>query len=487
MGEEWRKGWHPEKIDPKGSNARVLVVGAGPAGLEAARGLGQRGYDVLLAEATRELGGRVTREAQLPGMSEYIRVRDYREQQLAGMPNVEVFRDSRLTPEDVHVVGADHVVLATGATWRHDRFDGNRYVSVAVDGTDPQILTPDDIMDGVLPDGPTLVYDEDGYYMGGVIAEKIRASGQEVVYATPADVVSQWAGNTSERWRIRTHLMKLEIGIELSKSLQDFDGHVARMTCAYTGDTSEIKVQSVVMVTQRQTNHDLYHALVQGHPDAPLSFTLKRIGDCDAPAIIAAAVYAGHRYARELDAAVDLDEPLRHDRIDVGETPQGAYLMHASQSPTTEYLKTLKQYYEEEIEGEAYFRGLAERLKDPDHKQKMLLLAQVETFAAAAVAPLLARHGLTPLETESLQASGRKQASEAPETWDGMITQMRETFPGYVDDFEGLEALAPPQDLPPLRVLTAHEVAAVAFLEAEAGGAPDSAAPLREYLRTGTA
>ena len=59
MGEEWRRGWHPERIRRKASDAKVLVVGAGPAGLEAAMALGKRGYEVVLAEATRELGGRV--------------------------------------------------------------------------------------------------------------------------------------------------------------------------------------------------------------------------------------------------------------------------------------------------------------------------------------------------------------------------------------------------------------------------------------------
>ncbi|MDP7344912.1 MAG: SDR family oxidoreductase, partial [Alphaproteobacteria bacterium] len=57
MNEEWRRGWHPEKIAAKGSDARVLIAGAGPAGLECARALGQRGYAVTLAEASRELGG----------------------------------------------------------------------------------------------------------------------------------------------------------------------------------------------------------------------------------------------------------------------------------------------------------------------------------------------------------------------------------------------------------------------------------------------
>ena len=132
MGEEWRKGWHPEKIEEKGSDGRVLIVGAGPTGLEAARALGARGYDVMLAEATRDLGGRVTRECALPGMSEYVRVRAYREQELLNMSNVEVFRESALTADDVFATEPDHVAIATGATWRRERFNGEVYVSVVV-------------------------------------------------------------------------------------------------------------------------------------------------------------------------------------------------------------------------------------------------------------------------------------------------------------------------------------------------------------------
>ena len=66
MGEEWRKGWHPERLPPKGTDAKVLVVGAGPAGLECALALGRRGYRVVLAEAGREPGGRVARERSAP-------------------------------------------------------------------------------------------------------------------------------------------------------------------------------------------------------------------------------------------------------------------------------------------------------------------------------------------------------------------------------------------------------------------------------------
>ncbi len=318
MGEEWRKGWHPEIIREKPSDARVLIVGAGAAGLEAARALGVRGCDVQLAEATRELGGRVSREAALPGMSEYIRVKDYREQQLIEIPNVEIYRESPLTVDDILAVDADHVAIATGATWRKEYFDEERFVPVAEGAVLSRVFTPDDIMDGKLPDGPTLVFDGDGYYMASVIAEKIRAQGNAVTLVTPSDSVSDWAEKTSERWRIRTHLLRLGVEVLPSKSLKHFDGEIAELECTYGGPSVTVPVANIVMVTARKPNDGLYSGLLGRMSFEDLKFSLRRIGDCDAPAIIAAAVYSGHRYAQELGEAVDKDIPLLHDRVDVG-------------------------------------------------------------------------------------------------------------------------------------------------------------------------
>lgn len=318
MGEEWRRGWHPERSRPRVTPARILVVGAGPAGLEAARTLGLRGYDVMLAEATRILGGRVAREAALPGMSEYIRVRDYREQQLLKATNVEIFRESRMTAQDAFDVGADHVAIATGATWRRDVFDGKTYVDIASDGA--AVFTPDDIMEGRLPQGPAVVFDGDNYYMAGVIAEAISRSGQPVTYVTEEDSVSAWAGKTSERWRVRSHLLKLGVTIVTAHSLTGFDGEAATLECAYSGRETTLSVAAAVLVTQRAPNDGLYRdmlATVDGDP-SQLPFTLTRIGDVEAPAIIAAAVYAGRRYGEDLEEVVDIDEPLKHDRPEVG-------------------------------------------------------------------------------------------------------------------------------------------------------------------------
>lgn len=317
MGEEWRRGWHPETIPAKGSDTRVLVVGAGPAGLEAARALGARGYEVMLAETSRQLGGRVTREAALPGMSEYARVRDYRLQALQEMPHVEIFRESPMTAEDVFAVGADHVVLATGARWRKDRFDEG-FVPIAEGAALERVLTPDDIMDGALPDGPTLVYDEDGYYMAVSIAEKLQAEGFSVTLCTPSDSVSDYGSVTVEAWRMRARLTKLGVDIVTAKRLLAFDGAEVALDCVYGGASVRMPFKNVVMVTSRRPVDRLHREILARAGSDPLPFRLARIGDCEAPSIVAAAVHAGHRYARELDTVVDVDLPFRHERIDVG-------------------------------------------------------------------------------------------------------------------------------------------------------------------------
>jgi dimethylamine/trimethylamine dehydrogenase len=254
MNEEWRRGWHPEKIAPRGSEAKVLVVGAGPAGLEAARALGQRGYEVMLAEAGRELGGRITLESRLPGLGEWARVRDYRVQQIERMANVEVYRESELSAEEVLAVGADHVVIATGATWRRDGFGRFHPAGLAGLGPAERIFTPDDIMAGRLPQGRVVLFDDDHYYMGPVVAERIRAEGVPVSLVTPEDKVAAWSVFTAEQGRTQRRLLELGVEIVTAHGLSAFDGREAALSCAYTGREKTIPADALVMVTARRPN-----------------------------------------------------------------------------------------------------------------------------------------------------------------------------------------------------------------------------------------
>jgi dimethylamine/trimethylamine dehydrogenase len=159
----------------------------------------------------------------------------------------------------------------------------------------------------------------------------------------------------------------------------------------------------------------------------------------------------------------------------------------ATTEPSKTYLKTLLQYYEEEIEGAAYFDTLAERLNEPDQRKKMVLMADVERYASAAVEPLLEKYDLKPQAKEQLFKSGNNQATASSLNWTAILEGMIKTFPGYIEMFKDLEAMAPAEDRPMLEVLTAHEVAALEFLHLESQLDPSSTLPMMHYLKTGTA
>jgi len=146
------------------------------------------------------------------------------------------------------------------------------------------------------------------------------------------------------------------------------------------------------------------------------------------------------------------------------------------------YHKTLLVYYEEEIMGEAYFNGLARLYANAGAREKLILLAQVERRAAEAMEPLLRKYDLKPRKETVLLELGTAQAEKEKRSWPEFVEYMIKRFPAYIDDFEGLERLAPKVDLPPLKVLTEHEVVAIEFAEKEFSGDEDSTAPLHRYL-----
>jgi dimethylamine/trimethylamine dehydrogenase len=310
MGEEWRRGWHPERIAPKKSDGAVLVIGAGPAGLEAALACARRGYEVHLAEATTSLGGRVTREAALPGLSEWARVRDWRVGQLGRLGNVSIYLDSRMDAASVMEFAPRHIVIATGAVWRRDGV--GRISGFPIEGFDgPGVFTPDDLMAQRLPNGPVVIFDDDHYYMGGVLAERCRAAGLPVTLVTPAAIISAWTANTMEAVPIARRLLKLGVELMTYTNVRSFRSGTVTLENELTGGVFEREAAAIVTVTARLPAEGLYHDLanMKARWDEAGIATLSRIGDCYAPSTIQAAVYAGHKLARGLDESPEGEMP----------------------------------------------------------------------------------------------------------------------------------------------------------------------------------
>jgi dimethylamine/trimethylamine dehydrogenase len=303
MGEEWRKGWHPETIPPRSGSDTFLIVGAGPAGLECARLLGRRGYTVHLAEASEQLGGRVTREARLPGLSAWARVRDYRLNQLQKLQNVHMLRGSRVTAGEVLEFAASRVIIATGSRWRHDGIGRANSLPIRGFAAAHGVFTPDDLLDGALLPGPVVLFDDDHYYLGAVLAEKLRSEGLSVTLVTPADRVSAWTVNTLEQHAVQKRVLELGVEVCVNRNIVAFDGCGVVLECTYTGRQTALPAASVVTLTSRLPDEELAQSLneMSGATAAAGIVSITSIGDCFAPSTIAAAVYAGHRHAREFD------------------------------------------------------------------------------------------------------------------------------------------------------------------------------------------
>ena len=158
-------------------------------------------------------------------------------------------------------------------------------------------------MGEVNPTGHIVIFDDDHYYMGGVIAELLIQKGCSVTLVTPAAYVSEWTLNTLEQHEIHRRLAQMGVKIELNRGVIAIGKDYIETNCVFTDLTQPIGCDAVVLVTSKLENNSVYRDLKVREAEWADSGikTVKLIGDANAPGPIAWATYAGHRYARELD------------------------------------------------------------------------------------------------------------------------------------------------------------------------------------------
>jgi dimethylamine/trimethylamine dehydrogenase len=303
FGEEWRRGWHPERFARPGSSDRVLIVGAGPAGLDCALTLARRGYEVVLADRARKPGGRVLAESQLPGLASWRRVLDYRLGGLARLPNAQIYLDSDMGPDEVLGFGAERVVVATGAQWTAALWDPR--LEAPGDEIDAAgVMTPDGLFGGAAVEGPVWVFDYDNYYMGGCLAERLALAGHQVGYVTPAGFASAWTLMTNEQPNVHQALARAGVDILTRRHVASFADGVVTTADIFTGQRAEHACATLVIVGMRRPRRDLYDALWRRRSqwDHWGVKSVNLVGDALAPGALVHAIHSGHLYARELDA-----------------------------------------------------------------------------------------------------------------------------------------------------------------------------------------
>ena len=307
MGEEWRRSWHPEWFRLIDVAEKVLVVGGGPSGLEATMAAGKRGYQVVLVEASRQLGGRATAESQLPGLAAWRRVVEYRQQEIDRLDGVECYFESAMTADEILEYDFDHIAVATGSRWRRDGVGHWHRRPIPIEGGS-EVLTPDDLLAGTRPHGHHIViFDDDHYYMGGVLAELLIADGYEVALVTPAADVSTWTHHTLEQHRIQRRLLDNGVALHPQRTVTRVTNSAVTTACVFTNREELIACDASVFVTSRLPNENLYLDLLDQRerwPAANLS-SVRVIGDAFCPGTIASAVWDGRRFAEGIDGRDD--------------------------------------------------------------------------------------------------------------------------------------------------------------------------------------
>ena len=313
-GEEYRRSWHPERFErAANADADVLVVGAGPAGLECAVVLGKRGFRrVHLVEAEAELGGAMRWIPQLPGLGEWARVVSWRRIQLERLRNVEVIAKTRLSAEEAREYGADVVVVATGARWASDGLNGVTHEPIpGADASLAYVLTPEQVMlEGKRPPGErVVVFDCEGYTVAAGLAELLALEGYRVELATPLPEIAPVTDETLEGPFLRRRLHQAGVAFRRGVLLTRIEAGVLQGEDELGAPVS-LEADAVCLVTQRLSDDSLYHELAGAERD----FALYRAGDCVAPRVmVAEAIFDGHRLAREIDSD-DPSTPLPYLR-----------------------------------------------------------------------------------------------------------------------------------------------------------------------------
>jgi len=338
-GEEYRRSWHPEKFEPAKSEDSMLVVGAGPAGAEAARVLMERGYVVHLVDSAEKVGGHVNDVATLPGLGEWGYHRDYREVQLNKLlkrvkGSQLALGQKRLTADDVLNYGAEKVIIATGASWNTDGTNALTHEPIpGVDASRPDQVTPEQIFRGEKKIGKRVVIlNSDTYFMAPSLAERLATQGHEVTVISGVDL-GHYMHFSLEYPNMRRRLIELNVEIigEAWASrveegrIEYYDVWAEGSRREYRGpgklprDENKshrwLEFDTLVLVTGRHSNNSLFREVKarQGEWETHGIKGVYVIGDAWAPKLIADSTFDGHRIAREIEEA-DPQHPLPYKR-----------------------------------------------------------------------------------------------------------------------------------------------------------------------------
>ena len=285
--------WGGDRFSPVEKPKHVLVVGSGPAGLEAARVAAERGHRVDIHEAASVIGGQFRLAGEQPRRAQITDLLNWYERQFDRL-SVRLHLNSYLEQDEVRAIGADVVVLATGSLPDEDATQRWLPQLGPLPGLENgQVYSAEDVMrrEARLGDS-VIVYDEGGNMRGVGTAWYLAETGKQLTLVTPDPFVGKELSRTSADIPIRAKLAQLSVQMLTEHAILNWSGNGARLKNLLDGAEVDVPSSALVMATTNRAFDPLSEELTD--------LDVRLIGDAQAPRQAPWAFYEGRKCGLEI-------------------------------------------------------------------------------------------------------------------------------------------------------------------------------------------